>query len=405
MTMTEAPTTRIQRANESLSQFKLQQALNEAELTLAALEYSKSDITSRAQAHEIAGKAAYGLGRNPLAEEHLRQAILLFDELEAQEQLLSCQLFLAEVLFRQGQLRSARHLVNISLQQARKENWTPLIARSLTCLGNLAWVEGDTDTARDLLGQAIDLFDSLAMPSEASRTRCSLGAVYSICGDPQRASELSHLALSYFQQQHDYAQVARCLNNLAGVAFHQEDYARAREYLLQCVELEAEIGARGDMSPTWFNLGLIELSEANTKLAKKCFYRALQLAQESGDRGIEGSALLHLGIVALFENESAEASNFAQLAVAAFEGSSSQHAQISRLYMPVFLLASGNPEQGAAEWAKLSAQSEQNQLEHKIMAALLDRLSSGYSEADQAVTRRIRELALEWRAQLLHAGE
>lgn len=402
--MSEKPATRLERAQELFSQFKLQPALNEAEIALAALEDEQSDIASRARAHELAGKAAYGLGRYALAEEHLRQTTLLLDELGEQEQLLTCQLLLAETLFRQGQLGSARHLANISLEKARLENWQPLIAKSLICLGNLAWVEGDIPSARDLLAQAVELYDELAMPNEASRARCSLGVAYTIAGDTAHATLLLQSAMVHFQSERDYSQVARCLNNLAGICFTLADYSRAREYLLECVELETEIGARGDMSTTWFNLGLIELSEPNTKLAKKCFHRALQLAQEAGDRGMEGSALLHLGIVALFENEYAEAFNLAQLSAAAFEGSSSQHALASQLYMPVFSLARGNTQRGATEWAKLDPRKEFDQLERRTMAGLLTHLAVHYVESDPAVTMRVRELARQWCQQLLQAG-
>lgn len=403
--MADPLTRRLEIARELLSQFKLQQALSETELALASLENDSQDIASRAQAHELAGRAASGLGRYPLAEEHLRQAILLLDELEASESLLACQLLLAEMIFRQGQLRAARHLANTSLQKAQQEGWEPLIARSLICLGNLAWVEGEIITARDLLVQAVELFDKLQMPNEASRARCSLGVAYTIAGDNEKASELLLTALAHFQQERDYAQISRCLNNLAGIFVSQADYSRAREYLLECVELETEIGARGDMANSWFNLGLIELSEAKTKVARKCLYRALQLAQEAGDRGMEGSALLHLGINAIFENESTEAFNLAQLAASAFEGSTSQHAQTSQHYMPLFSLASGDAERGEAEWSKLDPKRSFDHLERRTMAALLIHLSTSYSEPDQAVTSRIRGVAHDWAVQLLKADE
>lgn len=403
--MVDAPATSLMRANELLSQFKLQQALNEAEHALASLEGDRLNIDFRAQAHEIAGKAAIGLGRYPLAEEHLRQAVLLYDELEASKQLLACQLALAESVIRQGQFQPARHLANAALQKAQQENWQQLIANSLICLGNIAWAEGDVATALNLLWQAIELFDSLAMPREASRARCSLGVVYSIAGDQKRAIEQLHLALEHFQQQHDYTLISRCLNNLAGIAFTEADYSRAREYLLQCVDLETEIGARGDMSPSWFNLGLIELSEPNTKLAKKYFHRAMQLAREAGDRGMEGSALFHLGIAALFENENAEAFNLAQLSASVFEGSSSQRAQALRLYMPVFLLAEGNIRGATAAWAKQESNCTRDRLELRTMTALLANLAVHYYEADAEITRGVRELAKKWHAQLRLACE
>ncbi len=398
--MPDASANHLDRAAQLLRAFQMPQALAEAELELAALEATPENTAARALAHRLAGQAATALGRFGVAEEHLEHASLLLDELGAQEELLTCQLELAEAVFRQGNLRSARHIATIARDRANLEGRQTLYARSLMCLGNLAWAEGMLDEAHAVLDEATALYDGLNMPSEAGRARCALGVAYAIGGDNERATQLLKQALSQFQLDQDYVHIARCLNNLAGIAFDEMDFSRAREYLLQSVELETEISARGDMSTTWFNLALIELGDWNCKLAKKYLHRSLQLAQEAGNRNGAGAALLHLGIVALLENENSDAQNLASLAEAAFSGSSSQHARSTQYYMPLFYLTGGNLVRAQQAWDALPGNPALNKLESRMLAILLAHLSANYCDEDAAVQAQVRTRAAAWAASL-----
>lgn len=398
--MSDPAADNLARAELLLRSFQMPQALEEAELALAALESAPQNITARAAAHRIAGEAATALGRFALAEEHLEHASLLLDELGAQADLLACQLELTEAVFRQGNLRSARHLAMLAHDKARLEGWQPLYARSLVCLGNLAWAEGRIAEARQLLAEATALYDKLELQADASRARSSLGVACAIAGENERASELLKQALAQFQVDLDYVNIARCLNNLAGLAFEASDYPRAREYLLQCVELESELGARGDMSTSWFNLALIELGEGNIRLAKKYLHRSLQLAREAGNRNSTGAALLHLAIVAMLENENADAQNLAQLAEAAFSGSSSQHARSTQYYMPLFHLTGGNVARAREAWAALPRDHALDKLELRMLAVLLAHLAANYSDEDAEIQAQVRKCAADWAVSL-----
>jgi tetratricopeptide (TPR) repeat protein len=391
---------RLEHSAALLAARQLRLALHEAELALAALEVD-TDARLSADAHEIAGSAALGLGRYPVAEEHLRQAAMLLHDQGEEQRALSSQLRLAEALFRQGNLLSARHLAQLALDKSRAENWLELTARSLMCLGNLAWAEGIVQDAHDLLSEATQVYDGLQLASEAARARCALAVAYAMAGETEIATSLLQQALLQFQHDRDYMQIARCLNNLAGIHFQNQDYSRAREYLLQCVDLEAEQGARSDMASAWFNLSLIELGEKNIKLARKYLHRTLQLAHETGDRNREGAALLHLGIVALLEDEAAEAQNFIDLAASAFQGSPSQHARTFRIYQAVFHLAAGRIEKAVQTWNLPTGGRGIVEIEKRTLAALLAHLANTYKDEDTALLEKVRQHARSWVEELL----
>ena len=228
---------RLEQARQLLAQFKYAAALSEAEIALAELESDPQAVVEHAEAHSLAGEAAQELSRFPLAEEHLRHAVQYFDQVGDERQVLSSQLGIAECKMRQGNLPTARHTATKALLAATAERWPELSARALVCLGNVAWLEGEYAAGMDYLSSAQELFEQQNLQAEANRTKTSRAIIVALSGDTPKAAELFTEALDYFQQVGHFPLVIRTLNNLAGIAYHAGDYNRAREYLLQCVDM------------------------------------------------------------------------------------------------------------------------------------------------------------------------
>lgn len=363
---------RLDQARELLSRYEFPQAMTQLKAVLAALAGMAGETELKACAHELAGEAAHRMGEFPLAEEHLQQANILFDELGDGKRLLRSQLFLAECVLRQGNLGAASHLVSDAEARASAAELPGEQARCKVLQGSIAWYQSRLPQAVAFTEEAIAEFYRLGMMDELNWAKSSLAVCYAVVGDDQPAARLFTEALDYFQEAGNVTQMARCLNNLGGIAFANEDYARSREYLLQCVGLESMMHARGDMAPTWLNLGLIETREGNYKLARKYLNRSFQLAVEVGDRESEGVALINLGIVALLESNLDEAINYSRLSSACFEGSVSSNADRCQNYLPVFHLAHGRPDAAKAAWD--AKPQLEDPIEMRSLAMLLKRV-------------------------------
>lgn len=342
--MDENPDTRLARAAAELSRYRYQQALAHAQEVLGELEMSEHNLDSVARAHELAGQAALGMGDTAVASEHLGRAVELLSELGESERMLACQLGQAECSMRRADLAQARHICKQVRAQAEHDGLEKLAARAELSLGSIKWMQGDAKAALLHIASAESRLRKLGEQALLHRAYCSEAVARLMLGEEQAAQQLQTDALMYFRQVNNVTLVARCLNNLAGIAYAQRDWSRAREYLLQCVSIETEVQDRGDLALTWYNLALVEVREANIKLARKYFYRAFQLAQDCGDRDAEAAALIQLGVVSLLESDTKEALNYAILSEARAEGSSSALADIVQSHIPVILLANNQVE-------------------------------------------------------------
>ena len=393
--MVEEPISlRLDKARELLSQYKFGEAMTELEIVLAKLESTPAGTAERALAHELAGESAHRMGAFPQAQEHLQQAAVLLDELGEEQRLLRCQLFLAECLLRQGNIGAASHLVADSEQRAAASGFADVLAQCMVLRGSIAWSQGRLSDALVCCAQAVAEFERLGSQDELNWAKSSLAICHAMLGDDERATTLFEESLHFFETAGNYTQTARCLNNLGGIAFAREDFDRAREYLLRCVDLESDIQARGDMAPTWLNLGLIEIWADNLKQAKKYLHRSLQVAVEVGDIGSEGVAMINLGIVALLEGNLDEAVNYSRLSTACFEGSTSSNAERFQCYLPVFLLAHGRLDAAMAAWA--ARPNIEDPLELRSLAALLARVRRMAAEPGSSWPPEAVEITRSW---------
>lgn len=340
---------RLAQARTELMRYRYQEAITLLEELLADLE-QVDDASMRSDALELAGEAAMGLAEFGQAEEYFTQVLAGLDLEGEQHRMTSCQLGLAECHLRHGDFRQSRYLIELCLQRSSAHGWMNFKARALLQLGNLCWLEGDMVRAIEHLEQAVALFDELGLEMPASRARSSLGISYNIVGRSAEALAMFERALAYFQEIGDFTQVVRCLNNLAGIAFLDRDWQRARAHLLECVQLETEIRNRADLALSWYNLGLIELRMKDYRQARKYLNRGFQLAQEVSDRVTEASSLMQLGIVSLLEADPVEAVNFAKLAHSRLEASPSGRAATLKWLAAVFSLAASQVAEAAAQW-------------------------------------------------------
>jgi len=384
----------LREAIRAVARHQYPHAMNSVEILLARLERFPEDAEKMLLiAYETGGDASLGMGEFGMAEDYFNNALALIDEEQEPARAVRCQLSLAECYLRHGNIRQARHLVTMARESQGAAEDNQIMARVLAQLGTINWVEGELDVAISFLEESVGLFEEENVLLK-NRARSSLGIAYSKAGRVQDSQREFHIAMDRFQAAGDFTQVVRCLNNLAGLAFHQRDWNRAKEYLLDCVELETETQNRADLAYSWYNLGLISLHEMDYRLAKKYLNRSFQLSQEVDDRTTEASSLLQLGIVTLLDNQPQEAVNFLVLAHGRMEGSTSALATTLNWYSGLFHCASSEIALAEEYWAARTKFSDADSANNLL--ELAEHINAPeYADAVEMIPRA-RELAAEY---------
>jgi adenylate cyclase len=152
--------------------------------------------------------------------------------------------------------------------------------------------------------------EALAAIPEApvSEVAYLLGQYYEAVGDYIQAQTSIKQALAAHRRLANVAGEVRCLTQLGWVAGRQGDYARAKDWYTQALEMLRGDPAYADEEARALNgLGVICGMQGDYAWAEECFERALALSNASGNRIGEAQALNNLGIAAFYQCHFAEA--------------------------------------------------------------------------------------------------
>jgi tetratricopeptide (TPR) repeat protein len=134
-----------------------------------------------------------------------------------------------------------RHVVD----ESESEFADPLlVGKAVVCLGHVAYVHNDVDSAIEHYSRARELFGSLADLNAMACVYSGMSAAYERKGDLRNALRYSKLSLGAFTAQHNGRQVARELNNLACEYRDLGDLDRALECAREAVTRAQEIKSR-----------------------------------------------------------------------------------------------------------------------------------------------------------------
>jgi len=355
-----------------------------------------------ALAHRLCGLAGTYLGDSVSTQEHFEQALAAYDRQGDQRNVVWCQLHLAALAQRRGDLRLGLHLCSMALAEARAHEWPELEAEGLSTVGNIAWKRGDRPAAIGDLERAIAVFERLERVDDVHRVSGTLGFVLAIEGRMDEGQALMQRSLGYFMLRGDANTQAKLLNNLAYVHFARGELPEARELLLRSSELEELCGDRAISMTAWYNLGLVELHFSWLGSAKKSFVRAREIAAELSDPVVENMALNYLGVISVLEGRPAAALEMFELAERNLAGAPSVEAGLSNYYLALGHLAVGNIDEAQRLWEtrKPDKQLRDCRDDFKLLAGALGKLHAGSADSPGQPHSRQRELAGSWQAQL-----
>ncbi len=168
----------------------------------------------------------------------------------------------ARLAGRQGDLLSARSLLEAALALAREVGDKHGMSSSLNDLGNVAYEQGDNTTARAFFEESLVLKREIGNKHGIAVSLNNIGNVAYDQGDYSSARTLYEECLALLRLDGDTSSVAYVLNNLANVAHQQGDNTGARSIHKESLALSLEVGDKRAIATSFAGIGCATLGES-----------------------------------------------------------------------------------------------------------------------------------------------
>jgi len=153
----------------------------------------------------------------------------------------------------------------------------------------------DTETARELLRQAIELDDTLIA------AKVQLGWTYSEMGDYDEAMEIYTPALEQAEKLADKAGMGAALNRIGVVHDNKGEYDKALEYYDKSLKIKEEIADKLGMGGTLNNIGIVYADKGEYDKALEYYDKSQKKREELGDKRGTGQTLITSGLCTIIK--------------------------------------------------------------------------------------------------------
>ncbi len=147
-----------------------------------------------------------------------------------------------DVAMRQGDIDTARSLLEQALDISRDLDDQIVLARIFHALGAVAHLQGNLDEARELMERALSINRERGDADRVAGNLVNLGLVARDRGDLDGARGLYEDGLAIFREQGDRNGIAVALSNLAPLLRDQGDHAGARAAAADSLAMGSEMG-------------------------------------------------------------------------------------------------------------------------------------------------------------------
>jgi tetratricopeptide (TPR) repeat protein len=283
---------------------ELQGKYDEAESDCrSALELSKDDVASRANAQFGLGRLNRLRGKYDIALDMLGQVRISYDDLGQLSDSAKALNEMGLAYIRKTQLDSAHQVLDESIKLARQAADSAREAQALTYLGSIAWQRGDYGSAQSLYEQSLKLQRALRNKKDLSSLLHSLGMVEQSLGDFAKARALFEESLELAHVTGDKSGSGWAMNNLGIVALVQGEYATAKSLFEKHLAIRRELGDEYGRSIALYLLGRWAQSQGNFDAAKSFFEEHMNIRSKMNDKFGLGYSLLNQGLVAYYQHQ------------------------------------------------------------------------------------------------------
>jgi predicted ATPase/predicted Ser/Thr protein kinase len=176
-------------------------------------------------------------------------------------------------------------------------------AKTLYWAGTLAWLQGDYEKSKKLLGESIDRYRELGSKLDAAYSLNRLGGVIHDERDSARALKIFEECLTIFREFMDKRGIGSALNGLGDLAYLNGDTERARQLYEECLNIERELGDKWAMAVMLNNLGFVAKAQGNYPKARNFFEESLMIRSGLRDPWGIAHTLTGLAIVTFLEGQ------------------------------------------------------------------------------------------------------
>nr|MDQ3821310.1 tetratricopeptide repeat protein [Acidobacteriota bacterium] len=184
-----------------------------------------------------------------------------------------------------------------ALEAARTTNNLYQQIRVLLQLSTVARFTGQTDEAKQLATEAIDLARTNEIENLTTQGLIDLGNVFYARGQTGEAEGYFKQALEFARQNKGRRNEARALLSLASLHIQQEDPDGALQYIEQAMPFYRQGGYRKETSQALTLLGQANVLKGNYQEARSTYEQKLQLAQQVNDPSEIASSQMQIGNV------------------------------------------------------------------------------------------------------------
>lgn len=287
-----------------------QKVLDEANAINLALDKHilKADLL------RYSGRLKTTLHQEDEAEENLLEALSIFKELGAQEELAKTYLNLAQLYFYQQSYGQAKSFIRKAAKITRTEkiNDPALEIDILRCSGVLHGVVGESNQAVGDFEKALELCSRISDSEKLAELYLDLGLGFKDKRELEKAIEYSKKALDVFESLQNKRRTADVLVNL-GITFRETGkYKKALELLTRSEQLFSELGDIKGYGAALTELAQTYLALKKLDLAEKKGKSALALAEEFTDEVEKARVLSTLAEIAYEKDDLLVANNYYQ---------------------------------------------------------------------------------------------
>ena len=243
----------------------------------------------------------------------------------------AAEFFLALAQFAGGLLGTDQALAALAMVQAERANllwgqqwyagqqeWDGAIAYGYA-LGQPFSTWGYWADSLLVIQRAVAAAESKGDKGHQSTLVHNLGIVVQDQGDYAAARRYYGQSLEIKQALGDRAGVSRSLHQLGMLAQAQGDYAAARRYYEQSLEIAQALGDRAGVSSSLHNLGALAQDQGDYAAARRYYEQSLEMLQVLGDRAGVALTLWGLAMIASAQGDIAEARKQYESALGTFQ--------------------------------------------------------------------------------------
>ena len=216
---------------------------------------------------------------------------------------------LATTLFQKNN-DSAILLLNRSLEQSERINYPNGMANAYEFLGVAYFYKYQYDTSVYLQNKAYEIFQKTGNKNGMALVQYSLSYNYSLMHDMQKSLECIRKSRELYEQTKNYRRIYDCIEGLIYINKQLHNTPEVDSLIKELIVVAEENKDKTKMANSYYTLGNHYIDNAYLNLAIEAFYKALSLAEESGDTIEKANALGGVGLANLYLKDYEKAINY-----------------------------------------------------------------------------------------------